>query len=200
MFCPWAKAAEAGQAGLGPGLGLAKPGPAPTSPHLAIHNSFRPHLSHSSASIGHKPSNVPALWAKDQQREGMRKHLQGLCSRLERHAVCVVGRGHTHTQTCAQAYNHRHQSARDSTMVALQQFTQNVYRGKLRVIYPTIKGLDPAAAVGAHRPGGGGLPVSTPLFLQSVITPFPSLPGDRRIENAFLWGSHCFPIGHTASV
>lgn len=135
-------------------------------------------------------------------KEGMRKYLQGLCSRLERHAG---GGEHTHTQTCAQAYNHRHQ-------VWLLRVSQgfhnggtpatrtNVYRGKLRVIYPTIKGLDPAAAVGAHRPGGGGLPVSTPLFLQSVITPLPSLPGDGRIENAFLWGSHSFPIGHTASV
>lgn len=136
-------------------------------------------------------------------KEGMRKYLQGLCSRLERHAG--GGGEHTHTQTCAQAYNHRHQ-------VWLLRVSQgfhnggtpatrtNVYRGKLRVIYPTIKGLDPAAAVGAHRPGGGGLPVSTPLFLQSVITPLPSLPGDRCIENAFLWGSHSFPIGHTASV
>lgn len=99
MFCPWAKAAEAGQAGLGPGLGLAKPGPAPTSPHLAIYNSFRPHLSRSSASIGHKPSNVPALWAKDQQREGMRKYLQGLCSRLERHAGVGGTLRHRHVLT-----------------------------------------------------------------------------------------------------
>lgn len=45
----------------------------------------------------------------------------------------------------------------------------NTYRGKRRVIYPTIKGLDPAAAIGAHRTGGGGLPVRVPLFLQGVL-------------------------------
>lgn len=66
--------------------GTQKPGSAPTSPYLAIHNSFRPHLSHS-ATVGHKPSSVPASWAKDRLRKGQGR--EGLCSKLNILHVCV---------------------------------------------------------------------------------------------------------------
>lgn len=86
---------------------------------------------------------------------------------------------------------------RDSLVVSLWKLIQMHILGNSGIIYPTVEGSDPTAALRAHRAQGGEVAcrVSPFRWKEAVITPFPQPSGSKHRESAFPLEPHCSLTG-----